>query len=302
MMRRAATIVITASCLALLLAVSGCEEDADGLGNPQIHAQKEQSWAFDVSLPVLLDVESSNGEIVVIGVEEGTVLEATATCRTRGRTEEEAAERLGRLVCTAEQVGDRVELRYRGAEQDDDVRRFSGVDFRVATPPEGRLLLRTANGDIVVEGTHGNVTASTSNGAIDVMDVEGSIFASSSNGRLHIVRITGDVRGRTSNGEAWLEDVIGAVDVESSNGGLYYLGRPVGIANRLDTSNGSITVRIPNDAHVALDASTSRGSIRTSLPLLGDLEGLAWQAELNPPVDAAMSLHTSNGSIRIDGL
>ncbi|UCF09872.1 MAG: hypothetical protein JSW65_07390, partial [Candidatus Bipolaricaulota bacterium] len=91
-----------------------------------------------------------------------------------------------------------------------------------------------------------------------------------------------------------------AVDVETSNGGVYYTGVPSGEGNALRTSNGSITVRIPADAAIRFDASTSRGSIRTTLPLSGDVEGDEWSAALNAPATTTMSLRTSNGTIRIE--
>ena len=49
------------------------------------------------------------------------------------------------------------------------------------------------------------------------------------------------------------------------------------------------------------DASTSSGRIRSSLALVGDTEGDDWNAELNPPMDTAFTLRTSNGTIRIEG-
>jgi hypothetical protein len=285
--------------VALLVAMTACDEEQ--WGNPQVRRERQDTWTFEATAPLVVDAETSNGAIIVLGATDATEIAVTATLFSRGETEEEAWDRLGRVTYVAQRVGGQLTLRYRGADQDEDVRRFSGAAFSVAMPQEGRLLLKTANGAIRVEGIRGHVTATTSNGAVDLYDIEGSVLAETSNGRLQLLRITGDVRGSTSNGEVWLEAAAGAVDLRTSNGGMYYTGTPVGASNRLHTSNGSITVRVPSDLSLALRASTSEGGISSPLPLEGDTEGTSWDAVLNPPAETLMTLQTSNGLIRIDG-
>ncbi|UCF10662.1 MAG: hypothetical protein JSW65_03025, partial [Candidatus Bipolaricaulota bacterium] len=246
--RRRMLLAVAFLALAVLLVTTGCDDGDHPWGDPQVRAEKVESAAFDAVEGLVLDLESSNGTLRVLGDDEATEVVVTATLRTRGRTEDEAAERLARVTYTVRRVEERIEVRYRGADQDDDVRRFSGIDFDVTTPPEVRVLARASNGAISVERTRGNVTADTSNGAVDLYDVEGDLLLETSNGRLAAVGVVGEIRGRTSNGEVWLDDVRGAVDVETSNGGVYYTGVPSGEGNALRTSNGSITVRIPADA------------------------------------------------------
>jgi hypothetical protein len=69
----------------------------------------------------------------------------------------------------------------------------------------------------------------------------------------------------------------------------------------MQSSNGSLDVEIPPDSELSIEASVGTGSISTTLPLTGDIEGKSWSAILNLPT-SYLSLRTGNGSIQIRGL
>lgn len=289
--------------LAAALFLGGCEEeDVAGLfGGANVSATRIESEALAYEQPLTLDVDTSNGNVSVQGVEGIQTVSVTTTLRSKGETIEEAQDRIDRIVYRVEQVGDRITLSYRSNEQDADVRRYSGVGFDVIVPIATRIEVDTSNGVIDVESIDGTIVLDTSNGAIDVYDSTGSLRADTSNGRIEVVRFSGPIQLDTSNGALWIEDVVGTIDGETSNGSISYVGTPTVGSNRLRTSNGSVTVRVPMGASIAFDASTSTGKIRSSLPLVGDTEGDDWNAQLNPPGDVTLALRTSNGTIRIEG-
>jgi len=304
--------------VALLFALLGCDEE--GRITPPVKATKQEEATFTVGEAAVIDADTSNGEVTVRGVAGAQEVHVVATLRTRGDTEEEAEERLDEIVYHVTQDGQTIRLQYKASEQDKDVRRWSGVGFEVTVPVAtrvdadasngaitvetvlGRLDLDTSNGAISVLEVTGDVVADTSNGAISMWEVTGNVHADTSNGRVDLERIAGDVHAETSNGDIELEAIHGAVDADTSNGSIHYEGVPVGTSNSLRTSNGSITVRIPAEASIALEVDAKEGSIRSSLPLTGDTQGDHWEAELNSPATTAMSLRTSNGAIRIDRL
>jgi len=294
-------VLLVLATVALLAAAAGCDEDAGRWGNPQVAAEAQDVWRFDAVPDLVLDIETANGAVTILGSDATTEVGVRATRSARGRTEEEAQDRLARIDYSAQALEGRVVLRYHATGQEEDVRRFAGVAFDVTLPRGARILVRTSNGAVSVEAIRGNATVTTANGAVDLYDIEGSVIAETSNGRVEAVRVAGDVHARTSNGDLWMEEIIGVVDGETSNGSVRYVGAPSGEANRLWTSNGSITVRVPATASVRFRATTSQGSLRSQLPLVGDTDGDDWNAELNPPATATISLRTSNGSIRIDG-
>jgi DUF4097 and DUF4098 domain-containing protein YvlB len=293
---------VAAIAIAALL-LGGCEEEDVGfLTSNNVSSTRVESFGREFELPLTLDVDTSNGSVSVRGVAGIQSASVRVTLRSRGQTLEEAEDRLSRIVYHAESSGGRISLRYSSSEQDGDVKRHSGVDFDVTVPIEARVQVDTSNGTIDIEGIEGTILLDTSNGAIDVYDATGSLVADTSNGRIDVVSFTGDLRLDTSNGDIRIDDFAGAVDAETSNGSIDYSGTPTSGGNRLHTSNGSITVRVPQHASIAFDATTNSGKIRSGLALVGDTEGSKWSATLNPPADLTFNLRTSNGPIRIDGI
>lgn len=311
-------IVIGIVTLVTLFALLGCDEE--GRITPAIRATRQEEATFAVGDSAVINADTSNGEIIVRGVEGTQEVHVVATLRSRGDTQEEAEERLDKIAYHVTQDGQTVRLQYKANEQQRDVRRWSGVGFEVTVPlatrvdadtsngaitietVSGRLDLDTSNGAIAALQVTGDVVADTSNGAISMWEVAGNVRADTSNGRIDLERIVGAVDADTSNGDIELETIAGEVYADTSNGSIHYEGTPVGTNNRLRTSNGSITVRIPADASVSFEVEAKDGSIHSSLPLTGDTEGDHWEAELNPPAATALSLRTSNGAVRIDRL
>lgn len=311
-------VVVGLVAVVALLMLVGCDEIWEQW--PKVEAVRQDEAMFFVGDSAVIDADTSNGEITVRGIEGAQDVHVVATLRTRGDTLREAEERLGEIVYHITQDGQTVRLRYHASDQEKDVRRYSGVSFEVTVPISTRVDAETSNGAITVEiisgpveldtsngaitvlGVIGNVVADTSNGAIVMREVTGDVHADTSNGRIDLANITGTVLADTSNGEIELEAIGGKVDADTSNGSIRYEGTPLGEDNTLHTSNGSITVRIHTNASVSFEVDARDGDIRSSLPLVGDTKGDHWDAALNPPAKAAMSLRTSNGTIRIDAL
>ena len=290
--------------LTLMLIIVGALTTLVGCDNgpPAVRSTRQEEATFVVGGSAVLDVESSNGAILVHGVEGVEEVRVIATLSTRGDTLEEAEERLDRMVYHMTQNGETVRLSYRTSEQESDVRRYSGVSFDVEVPTETRIVAETSNGAITIEAVSGRLTLDTSNGAIRVRDVIGDVFADTSNGAVEVERVQGVLRIDTSNGAIEMRDVAATIDADTSNGRIEFAGALVEGSHRLETSNGRIEVAVPVNAALTIDARTSNNTISTDLPLEGDTEGESWTAVLNPPTSTTLTLWTSNGSIRIEGL
>jgi DUF4097 and DUF4098 domain-containing protein YvlB len=98
---------------------------------------------------------------------------------------------------------------------------------------------------------HQDVTVSTTNGPVSVDDVRGRMDLRAVNGPLTLTHVAGDVRGRTDNGPIRVR-LSGArwdgggLDVQTTNGSLT-LSVPEGFAAHLDVSNvnGPMSVDFP---------------------------------------------------------
>ena len=110
-------------------------------------------------------------------------------------------------------------------------------------------------------------------------------YLSTSNGGIRIMDAAGPARLRTSNGGIRVAGMSGALEAHTSNGGITAEMDKVDGEVKLETSNGSIEVRLPQSLRESVRAHTSNGGITVRLP-----EG----------VDARVSAHTSNAHVTSD--
>ena len=89
-------------------------------------------------------------------------------------------------------------------------------------------LVRTSNGKIELEATHGDTKVETSNGKIEIKDTDGDIDAHTSDGTIEIKDVKGFVSAHTSNGGINVEGAAGVVELETSNGPIKAEARAIG--------------------------------------------------------------------------
>ena len=267
-----------------LFGLFGCdiEEIIEGSVGGNVEAIREVTETYEITGLLDLDVESSNGYVIVqaedpadviVQSADTTSVSVRAILRSRADTLERAEERVNAIVVEMVQAGDSLLLRYNSADQSHDVRRYSGVSFEVTVPAQADVEVDTSNGSITIRGIEGQFHLDTSNGAIDLYDLIGMVDADTSNGAIDVDGFNGVLQLETSNGAIDIEDVEAAVNARTSNGRIDFSGILVGDSHQLRTSNGAINVEVPLDAAITFDASTSIGSISTNLTLMGDTEG-----------------------------
>ncbi len=131
---------------------------------------------------------------------------------------------------------------------------------------------------------HSNLKIEVTNGAIHVADVKGHIRLSGVNGRVFAENVGGSVKASTVNG---------AVEVSFDS-----LGTTSGM--EFSTTNGGITLALPEDARCTIKASTTNGSIETDFPL--EIHGRFVSKSLKGTINGGgplIELSTVNGSIEI---
>lgn len=140
------------------------------------------------------------------------------------------------------------------------------VSYEVLVPRQTNLTLGTVNGGLRVDDVSGDIEVTTTNGGINLSGVSGAVRGSSTNGG-----ITVQLVGRTWDG-AGLD---------------------------LRTTNGGVSVSLPEGYAANLDASTVNGSVDSQIPLtVHGRIGRSVRAEIGgggPPV----RLRTTNGGIKI---
>ena len=128
---------------------------------------------------------------------------------------------------------------------------------------------------------------------------------SANNGGITITRVTGTIRFETTNGGVRLSDIGGDVRGETRNGGLNVTldGQQWdGAGLDVQTSNGGVTLAIPDGYNAELTTRTVNGGFRTDYPMtiqgeLSPRRGISTTlGSGGPPV----SVRTTNGGVRIN--
>jgi hypothetical protein len=210
--------------------------------------------------------------------------------------------------------GGRIRIRdfagaLRAETEDDDVR-VSGA--------EGAIEIVTRRGRVNVRDVKGSVRASTARSNVEVENVEGSVEVTSEWGSIQVNTASGDARGKTERGsiemhtiggavgavtdlgDVVLVDVAGPIQVASKRGqvSVRFTGNPAGT---IETDTGGITLRLPSDAKLQLDARTRKGTLRLDgvFWLEGDLDDRSGSGTINGGGET-LTAHSGTGSIDID--
>lgn len=215
---------------------------------------------FDLSATGSLEVDASpNGGVTVNGWDRNEV-QVVAMVRAQSRTRADA-EALAREVEVIAEPG-RVRT--------DGPRPQRGVNWSVSY--EIMVPNRT---DLDLEST---------NGGLDVYDVAGDLRLRTTNGGIELARVSGDVHGRTVNG---------GVRVELD--GDRWSGRGLD----LQTTNGGVTLQVPNGYSADLTASTVNGGFDVDFPVtVQGRIGRRLEASLGnggPPI----RIQTTNGGVSL---
>lgn len=165
----------------------------------------------------------------------------------------------------------------------------------------GENLLRTSGGNIALNHISGKIDAKTSGGNFAIKDISGPTQISTSGGNISATNFTGDFDASTSGGNISLKGSNSKIDASTSGGSIYteYSGEFKGI--RLESSGGSITVKVPNNINAYADLNTSGGSVSCALTAsnIEKSSNSSFKAKLNNG-GQELRVRTSGGDIRLE--
>jgi DUF4097 and DUF4098 domain-containing protein YvlB len=292
-----------------MLCLTGC--DIADWGDSQRYTH-DFHYNFPLSTGGKLSLETFNGSVEITAWDQQTV-DISGT--THGRTQADADNLKIQIDHTPAAVDIRVARQY-------DNRQREGAKFIIKVPRStlvdrvtasnggirvedavGPSRLRTSNGGVHIVSFKGNLDIHTSNAPVELTDVEGDVIANSSNGHIHATRLEGTLDGTTSNAGVKAEVLRSdrPVRVDTSNGSVdLVLPNGVGRELRVNTSNAGITVRLPDKQNAHVMARTSNSSITTDFDVAarGEIGKHSLDGTLGsggPLID----LVTSNGGIRL---
>jgi len=125
-----------------------------------------------------------------------------------------------------------------------------------------------------------------------------------SNGGITIVDVTGNMRFDTTNGGVKLQNIGGRVNGETRNGGLNVMlsgNRWVGEGLDVETSNGGVTLSLPDNYNAELETRTVNGGLRIDFPITvqGELTGRRGLTTTLGSGGPLVRVRTTNGGVKI---
>ena len=154
-------------------------------------------------------------------------------------------------------------------DRDRDRREWWSVSYRINVPRRNDLDLNANNGGITITGVSGNIRFGTTNGGVRLTDLAGHVNGSTRNGGLTV----------NLGGDRWEGDGI-----------------------TVETSNGGVTVAVPDGYNAQLETRTVNGGFRSDIPLtiqgeLSSRRGVSAQLGSGGPT---VSVRTTNGGLKIN--
>jgi hypothetical protein len=186
----------------------------------------------------------------------------------------------------------------------------SSVKVDVETPTNLTLDARCADGNLTAIGLHGDLTIRTSDGSQALTGVSGNLKLHSSDGHLLVRNASGTLETRGSDGTQDIQGSFTSLLLHSSDGSIKLElaeGSHLSSDSRIESSDGSVTVRLPKSFPAELAVSTSDGSIQSSLPLVVDgynskgNSGHTIRGKFNGG-GSLLTIHTSDGSVNLAAL
>jgi len=183
----------------------------------------------------------------------------------------------------------------------------SSVHVDVEAPSNLTLDARCVDGNLTASDLHGDLTIHTSDGNQELTGLSGNLKLHSSDGHLRVRNTSGTLEARTSDGN---QDIVGsftALQLHTSDGSITIElaeGSHLSADSRIESSDGSVTLRLPKSFPAELEVSSSDGNIESTLPLV--VEGYNTKGNSGHNIrgkfnggGSLLTIHTSDGSVHL---
>lgn len=246
--------------LMLVASTTGCRVDFDGEGFGHGSGDRYQEsfhFTYKVNASPRLTVDNENGEIEIASWDRAEIdITGTKYASTESLLHEIKID----SNASPDQVTVRT-LRHQAMHGS------SGARYTIRVPKQTTLdRIHSTNGGIRADNLAAPVTLESTNGSLHFSRIEGRLEGRTTNGGIELADCRGDARLHTSNGKITGDLAKGSLDAKTSNGSVRLsLSQLEGKGPiRIATSNGAIDLTL--DAGHDLRAESSNSSITVKLP------------------------------------
>ncbi len=285
--------LLAAACLASISPLVALAQDSDH------HWQKEYTLSGKPTLS--LDTGDSNVEIHSCG-----------NCKSI-RIRVETSSNLDKYHLEERQEQDHVYFSFK-----DKIRVSFNLHLKptpapkvtIETPSQLDLDAHSSDGSLSAMQLTGSLQVHSSDGAVTLDDVHGDLRLSSSDGDISLHNASGSLEARSSDGSMKLDGQFSSVQLHTSDGHLDFALKPgsqLTSASRIESSDGRVSIRLPQTLSADLDVSTGDGKLDCTLPLTMDHYSTKGSGahHLHGHLNAGgtpITIHTSDGSVSITAL
>jgi hypothetical protein len=180
----------------------------------------------------------------------------------------------------------------------------------VESPAQLTLQAMTSDGNVTLYGLQGDLSLTTGDGNLALDHVSGNLHIKSGDGQVKITNADGAIDARTRDGDLSVDGLFHALALQASDGTLDLSlreGTKLAGASTIQSSDGSVTLRVPRNFAADLNVHTSDGHVDCSLPLTmdhyqsGGEQGHELRGKLNGG-GTPLTIHTSDGNVKIEYL
>jgi hypothetical protein len=280
------------------------------LGGCIIHGTEDtavERFQFDVSPPARLVAHLEDGSIEIVGTRSEEI-RITVIKKARGPNPEAAAALLDHVVVDAKQEGQTVRLEVRngsGWKWNDEGfgPRNLQSDVEIRVPLATDLELTTRDGRIVIEKVEGRIRAETDDGRVRLRDITGDVRARTSDGSIVGIGLDGAIDVATEDGRIELEGRYHKLKAVTSDGSIKIRCSDTTPAPEEDwmirSSDGSISVTLPENLSADIEAATADGRIVRELRLTDVEEDKRWLKGTLGQGGNLIYVKTSDGRINL---
>lgn len=217
---------------------------------------------------------------------------------------------VSKIEVISEQKGDRLMIDARHTAK----RGF--VSFGVFHSPSARLIanvprqtnlvLRTGDGNVIVERVNGRTEVRTGDGSIQMTETSGEVQAETGDGSVVLDDVSGRVEARTGDGTIKLSGTPTVVRARSGDGSIVLRVRNGAVMEEdwmVATGDGTVTIELPDGFNAVIEADPSNdGRVRNDLTLSGQSGGTRETRALKGTLGQGgrrLTVRTGDGSIRL---
>jgi hypothetical protein len=268
----------------------------------EAHIEREQK-RFDAAGAVDVHLYTFDGAVEVRAWDRPEVL---VEVEKRGQDKEAVS----RIQILADRTGRRIQIeaRHPGSTGFGGSLAWSATSARfiASVPRSANLVVRTADGDILVERVTGRLELRTSDGAIRTLETTGDLLAESGDGSIECDEVSGRVEARTNDGTIRVAGMPSVVRARTHDGSMVLRIRRGAVMTEdwlVATDDGPISVELPDDFNAEIDANPgSDGRARSEFDLINVSGGTRADRQLRGRLGQGgrtMLLRTGDGSIRL---